>query len=212
MIRDKKIGSRTRRYRHCMTTPEASGVTNTTDEGRAIATLTIAFSSDPVARWVFPDADRYLTYWPRFVSALAANAFAAGTADSIDDCGGVAIWLPPGLGPDEEAMAAIVAEAVPEPDQPEVFDVMGQMGEYHPTEDHWYLPLIGVDSAKSGGGLGSALLRHAAERCDRVGLPAYLEATDPRNRRLYATYGFEELGVIQAGKSAPMWPMLRKPR
>jgi len=25
---------------------------------------------------------------------------------------------------------------------------MGQMGEFHPTEPHWYLPLIGVDVTK----------------------------------------------------------------
>jgi GNAT superfamily N-acetyltransferase len=195
-----------------MTTSEASRVTPTTDEGRAIATLTIAFSSDPVARWVLPDAGRYLTYWPQFVSALAGNAFANGTADSIGDCGGIALWLPPDVGSDDEAMATIAAEAVPESDQEEVFSVMGQMGEYHPAERHWYLPLVGVDVPKEGGGLGSALLRHAAERCDRDGLPAYLEATNPRNKRLYAAHGFEELGVIQAGGSPPIWPMLRKPR
>ena len=195
-----------------MTTSEASRVTPTTDEGRAISTLTIAFSGDPVARWFLSDAGAYLTYWPQFVSALAGNAFAAGTADSIGDSGGVALWLPPDVGSDDEAIAAIAAEAVPEPDQEEVFSVLGQMGEYHPTERHWYLPLMGVDVPKEGGGLGSALLRHAAERCDRDGLPAYLEATTPRNKRLYAAHGFEELGVIQAGGSPPIWPMLRKPR
>ena len=44
-----------------MTTQEASGVTPTTDEDGAIATLTIAFSSGPVARWFLSDAGRYLT-------------------------------------------------------------------------------------------------------------------------------------------------------
>ncbi|OBJ58331.1 GNAT family N-acetyltransferase [Mycobacterium asiaticum] len=195
-----------------MRTSEASRVTPTTDERSAIATLTIAFSSDPVARWFLPDASRYLTYWPQFVSALAGNAFVAGTADSVSDCAGVALWLPPDVGSDDEAMASIAVEAVPDHNQEEVFGVLGQMGEYHPTERHWYLPLIGVDAPKLGGGLGSALLRHAASRCDRDGLPAYLEATDPRNRRLYAAHGFEELGVIQAGGSPPIWPMLRKPR
>jgi hypothetical protein len=48
------------------------------------------------------------------------------------------------------------------------------------------------------------LLRHALERCDRDRLPAYLDATSPRNRALYARHGFEELGVIQAGSSPPM--------
>lgn len=71
-------------------------------------------------------------------------------------------------------------------------------------------PLGFPDAGRAG--LGSALLRHAAGRCDRGGLPAYLEATNPHNRQLYAAHGFEEIGVIQAGKSAPLWPKLRKPR
>ena len=44
-----------------MTAQEASGITPTNDEDRAIATLTIAFSSDPIARWFLPDAARYLS-------------------------------------------------------------------------------------------------------------------------------------------------------
>ncbi len=194
-----------------MTTQDAGSVTPTSDEDRAIATLTIAFSSDPVARWFLPDADRYLTYWPPFVAAFAGNAFAADTADSICDGGGVALWLPPDVLPDDEAMAAIATEAVPESDHEEVFGVLSQMGDYHPAERHWYLPVMGVDVTKQGGGLGSALLRYAAARCDRDGLPAYLEATNPHNARLYAAHGFEELGVIQSGSSPPIWPMMRKP-
>jgi len=187
-------------------------VAPTTDEGRAIATITMAFASDPVTRWVFRDANVYLTYWPRVVKAFGGAAFAKGTADSIDDCGGVALWLSPGVGSDEEAMGALAAEAVPAADQDEVFGFMGQMGEFHPTEPHWYLPLIGVDVTMQGRGYGSALLRHALERCDRDRLPAYLEATSPLNKPLYERHGFEELGVIQAGSSPPLWPMRRDPR
>ena len=94
--------------------------------------------------------------------------------------------------------------AVSESDHDAVLGVLAQMGDDDPTERHWCLPVMGVDVAKQGGGLGSALLRHAAERCDRDGLPAYLEATNPRNARLYAAHGFEELGVIQAGGSPPI--------
>jgi len=195
-----------------MATRQQIKVSPTTDEDRAIATITMAFSNDPVTRWVFRDANVYLTYWPRLVKAFGGAAFANDTADSTDDCGGVALWLPPGVGADEETMGTIAAEAVPDADQEEVFGFMGQMGEFHPTEPHWYLPLIGVDMTKQGHGYGSALLRHALERCDRDRLPAYLEASSPRNKALYERHGFEELGVIQAGSSPPMWPMQRKPR
>jgi GNAT superfamily N-acetyltransferase len=169
-------------------------VTPASDEHRAIATITMAFSDDPVARWFLPDAHRYLTYWPRVLKAFGGAAFANGTADSIDDCGGVALWLPPGAELDEETLGALAAEAVPASDQEEVFDFMGQLDNFHPTEPHWFLPFIGVDVTKQGRGYGSALLRHALERCDRDQLPAYLDATSPRNKPLYERHGFEEAG------------------
>ena len=56
------------------------------------------------------------------------------------------------------------------------------------------------------------LRAHALERCDRDGLPACLDATSPMNKPLYERHGFEELGVIQAGSSPPMWPMQPTPR
>ena len=195
-----------------LTVAEKIDVSPTIDEDRAIATITMAFSNDPVGRWFLPDPHRYLTYWPPLVKAFGGAAFAAGTADSVDDCAGVALWLPPGVGPDEEAMGALASEVVPAADQEEVFAFMGQQDEFHPTEPHWYLPLIGVDVSRQGRGYGSMLLRHAAERCDRDGLLAHLEATSPRNKALYERHGFEAVGVIQAGQSPPMWPMQRKPR
>ena len=76
---------------------------------------------------------------------------------------------------------------------------------------HWYLPLLAVDCAHQGRGYGSALLRHGLERCDRDGLPAYLEASSPRNKPLYERHGFREIGVIQGGTSPPVWPMVRNP-
>jgi hypothetical protein len=79
-----------------MATEQQIDIPPATDEDRAIATVTMAFTNDPVARWVLRDPDLYLTYWPRVVKAYGAAAFAKGTADSIDDGGGVALWLPPG--------------------------------------------------------------------------------------------------------------------
>ena len=86
------------------------------------------------------------------------------------------------------------------------------MAKYHPSEPHWYLPLIGVDPAHQGQGHGDALLTHALQQCDRAHVPAYLESTNPRNIPLYQRHGFEILGTIQAGGSPPLAPMLRPAR
>jgi ribosomal protein S18 acetylase RimI-like enzyme len=194
-----------------MSGQQSMKVEPTSDEDGAIATITMAFTNDPVARWVLPDAQSYLTYWPRLVKANGGAAFASRTADAIDACSGVALWLPPGVGADEEAMGAIAQEAVPPAAQQAVFGVFGRLGEFHPTEPHWYLPLIGVDVTRRGRGYGSALLRHALARCEKDRLPAYLEASSPRNKVLYERHGFEQLGVVQAGDAPPLWPMLRRP-
>jgi len=86
------------------------------------------------------------------------------------------------------------------------------MGTHHPTEPHWYLPLIGVDPSCQGEGHGGALMRHALDRCDRDRLPAYLESSNPRNVSLYLRHGFEIVGKIQVGTSPVLTPMYRKAR
>jgi ribosomal protein S18 acetylase RimI-like enzyme len=194
-----------------MSTTEAN-VAATADHNRAIDTITAAFISDPVARWAFRDAHQYLTYFPRLVRALAGGAFDSGTAHSVETFSGVALWLPPGVHSYDEAMGALMEEGIPASEQEEIFGFLGQMGEYHPTDQHWYLPMLGVDPARQGRGYGSTLLRHGLETCDTQGVPAYLEATSERNKRLYERHGFEAIGVIQSGSSPPMWPMLHKPR
>ena len=82
----------------------------------------------------------------------------------------------------------------------------------HPATPHWYLPMVGVEPARQGRGLGSALIRPVLERCDRTGVPAYLEATTPRSRALYERLGFRVTATIREGGCPPLWCMLREPQ
>jgi GNAT superfamily N-acetyltransferase len=160
------------------------------DRQRAVACLTLAFAADPVMRWGWPDPHLYATYWPGFAEAFGGRAFDHGTAYGVEGCQAVALWLRHGVEPDEEALMDLMGESMDEQIFKDVEGLFEQMGELHPTDDHWYLPLIGVDLVAQGRGLGSALLRHALAICDSDGLPAYLEATNPRNRDLYERHGF----------------------
>jgi len=193
-------------------TTQQKQITSTNEQDRAVAVLTTAFSGDPILRWVFPDSRQYLTDFPRLVRAFAGAAFENETAHCAEDFSAIALWLAPGVNPDEEATGALLDEVIPDARKEEAFAFLGQMGEFHPTEPLWYLPLIGVDPAQQGRGYGSALLAHALARCDHQGSSAYLEATSPRNKALYERHGFDEIGVIRAGSSPPMWLMVRKPR
>ena len=183
-----------------------------TDAHQAIAVVVLSFSTDPVVRWCYPDPHLYLAHFPDFVKAFAGKAFEQRTAYYVDGFSGAALWLPPGIEPDEEEMVALLQRTVSERLQEEVFGVLEQMGSYHPSEPHWYLPLIGVETMRQRQGLGSALMKHALIRCDRDKKLAYLESTNPESIPLYERHGFELLGTIQVGSSPPVFPMLRKPR
>ena len=195
-----------------MATLQLARISPTTDRQRAIATLTEAFRDDPVCRWVWPDEQVYDEYFPPFVEAFAGAAFESGSAHGTDDLGGVALWLPPGVSSDNEALGQIAAASIPGERQEEAFAFLGQQEELHPHEPHWYLPLIGVAPGYQGRGLGGSLLEYALYRADRDGRAAYLEATTERNRALYGRHGFKVVGEIQYGSSPAMWPMWREPR
>lgn len=182
------------------------------DEAAAIATLTLAFAADPMTRWSWPDPRTYLEAFPKFARAFGGEAFLKGSAHRVDGCAGVALWLPPGAEPDGPALGALMQATIAGPALMEGAGIMQQMMAFHPTEPHWYLPLIGIDPQHQGKGLGGALLDHALALSDRDGVPAYLESSNPRNIGLYERHGFERLGRIQNGSSPTLVPMLRKPR
>lgn len=177
-----------------------------------IEALTYAFAADPPSRWVWPEDDTYFSVFPIFVRAFGGRAFDAGTAYHVDNFAGVALWLPPGLHADDDALARLLELTVPVERQPSVFAVFEQMAAYHPQEPHWHLPLVGVWPEFQGLGYGSALLETVLARCDRDGTSAYLEATTSRGVRLYERLGFKPVASIPAGPEAVITPMVRRAR
>jgi GNAT superfamily N-acetyltransferase len=155
---------------------------------------------------------QYLMFFPRFVKAFGGRAFAHETAYYVDGYAGAALWLPPGVHPEEDVLVTLLEGTVSERTRKDALAIFEQMARYHPSEPHWYLPLMGVDPFHQGKGYGSALLQHALVPCDRDRALAYLESTNPRNIPLYERHGFERLGTIQMGTSPPLVPMLRRPR
>jgi ribosomal protein S18 acetylase RimI-like enzyme len=182
------------------------------DIDRAVATLTLAFSNDPVARWVYEDAHQYLAHFPAFVRAFGGEAFAAGTAYAVADGAAVALWFPPGRHADDAALGAVLEETLTPERYEALGAVFGQMGAYHPAEPHWYLPLIGIDTFHQNKGHGAMLMQHALRQCDRDHVAAYLESTNARNIPFYQRHGFEVLGSIAVDASYSVVPMLRAAR
>lgn len=177
----------------------------------AIGAIVMGFSTDPVARWMYPDPSDYLRWFPSFVRAFAGKAFECGSAYISANLSGAALWLPPDVHPDEDAIVAIALDSTSEETQKDLFPIFEAMGAAHPDVPHWYLPMIGVETHMQGQGIGAALMRHALERVDAERLPAYLESSNPRNISLYRRFGFELVGTIQIGSAPPLYPMVRNP-
>jgi GNAT superfamily N-acetyltransferase len=174
--------------------------------------VSAAFLTDPAARWLFPEAHQYFATMPGFIRGFAGAAFANESAYHIDAYAGAALWLPPGVHFDEDGLMSLFKRNLAKDKVEDAFALFDQMGKYHPREPHWYLPLIGVGPVYQGRGYGSALMKHALQRCDREQKLAYLESSSPRNLSLYIRHGFEIIGTILVADSPPLFTMLRKPQ
>ncbi len=85
------------------------------ERSRVVSALVAGFLSDPVARWCWPEPDAYLANAAKFMNAYGGRAFENDCAWTDQEFRGGALWLPPGVAPDEEelghAMTSTVAEA-----------------------------------------------------------------------------------------------------
>lgn len=176
--------------------------------------LARAFHDDPVFTWVLhgePKRDAMLTRgFALFLRRVWMEQQQTYTTTSI---AGAAVWELPdhwqvGVGLQLRLLPAMVA--VFRRRLPRVLSALTRLEASHPRERHFYLPFIGVDPDWQGRGLGAALLAPVLARCDQERLPAFLEASTPRNRALYERHGFTVMEQFRLGSSAPpQWRMWR---
>ena len=175
-------------------------------------TLMLAFASDPPLRYLLSTPAAYFAGFRGFAAGMGGPGMAVGGGYLTGDGSAAALWLPPGVVSDSEVMGEVIGGLVEAAKLEVVGEVIEAIGGYHPHEPHWYLAMIGVDPARQGLGLGSAILKARLRRCDADGVPAYLESSSPRNIPLYERHGFEVMGVVQPGDFPPIYPMLRAAR
>ncbi len=86
------------------------------------------------------------------------------------------------------------------------------MHKAHPREPHFYLEVLGTKPDEQRRGGGSAVMTAITERCDREGLAAYLENSNPRNEPFYRRHGFDPMPVFDLPAGCPpLAPMWRQP-
>ncbi|GAA3976673.1 GNAT family N-acetyltransferase [Streptomyces plumbiresistens] len=192
------------------------------DRELVVRLLDAAFQDDPVSRWVFPGDEHRRTTHPGLMAAFTDIVLAEGRVDVTEAGTACALWLSVPAADDhgrgdgrdtgEDDGPAQVRAAV-DPDNERV-EVIGRLtADIHPSgRAHAYLWMIGVAPEHQGEGLGTALIASVLDRCDREGLPAYLEASNARSRKLYERLGFELVGApLDLPDGPQMWPMWREP-
>lgn len=175
-----------------------------------------AFFDDPLQVWALPDAstraatlERIFQLMSRYSSVPAGESY----TDATRAC--AAFWVPPGgYVPDRDALAAMAPIITLLGDANVRFRAAEEtMRRHRPADVHFYLQGLGTDPPRQGEGLGVAVLQPVLERCDREGLPAYLETTKARNVGFYERRGFAVVGEARIPLDGPpMWFMLRAPR
>ena len=143
------------------------------------------------------------------------------TTYTTDDLAGVSLWHPPGY---EGAGFVGSLRLLPSVLRlsggfrrlREISRAIGFLEERrreHVPAPHFYLSALGVDPARQGEGIGTALMQPVLERADRDEVAAYLETATARNVLLYERQGFavvEELNL--PGTDIHGWLMRRRPR
>jgi GNAT superfamily N-acetyltransferase len=185
------------------------------DHEAAAEALALAFADDPCLAHLLPGeasrAERLLGYFSTEIESQVPDHREVWVTD---DGSAAAVWAPPGrwripightLG-EMPAMTRIFGRRIPL-----ALRSLLRLEAHHPkSPDHWYLHYLGVEPRRQGRGLGGAMLAPVLERCDREGVPAFLEASSDRNLILYERHGFATTDVFNLpGRGGPpvrdMW-------
>lgn len=180
------------------------------DEESLYKMMILAFSSDPILRWSFPDSSVYVRVMPLISRYFGGRSIEYGSAFCFDDHTGLVQLLPHGVSPEFEKLFELNEKYAAAHVLPDLAAVYEEMEKYHPEEPVWHLAWTAVDPYCQGRGLGRVLMEHTLDHCSDSGLPVYLESTSARSVSFYQSMGFKLLGKIQAGGSPPMFPMVRE--
>jgi ribosomal protein S18 acetylase RimI-like enzyme len=201
------------RLRKPMTTIRAA---RKSDLPALIGLLCRAFDADPVTNWVLRQDEHRVAALASYFRLSLELTVPHGCVFITEDRLGTAAWAPPGKWKEGRIRQIwrlpSFLHAVSLRRAPRVLPAVVALDAKHPTVPHYYLFELAVEPSHQGRGIGGALLRHGLERCDREGMPAYLESSNPRNNPLYERHGFKVVErYILGGDGPPIWLMWREP-
>ncbi|MFI7077134.1 GNAT family N-acetyltransferase [Micromonospora sp. NPDC049903] len=181
------------------------------DAGPLIAVLAEAFHHGPLADWLIPDPDERRTVYYRYFKDALHAGLEQGQVHTTSDQTAVAIWYPrPEPAPTDHHQRLETLERIAGVYAPKFVLLEEMFDAVHPDTPHHYLAYLAVDPTHHNQGIGAALLTDHHRHLDDIGIPAYLEASNLHNRRLYLRHGYTAGHTITLPTHGPtIWRMWR---
>ncbi|MEI9995938.1 MAG: GNAT family N-acetyltransferase [Rhizomicrobium sp.] len=192
----------------------------TIDDAPVVARLfAAAFTTDPVMDWIArPGPRRAQALEQFFLWLLRIRAIPHGEVWMSPDASVAAAWLPPGAEAspgglfEQLKLMPLFVRLCGFPRLLRGSAMADAMEKNHPAEKHFYLAFLAVAPRLQGLGLGGTLLEATVTRADTLGVPAYLENSNPKNTRLYERAGFVARRNIAPAGAPPLLAMWREKR
>ena len=174
------------------------------------AALARAFHDDPIAAYCLPAERRRPEQLRRFYRGRLRTLLRDELVFRDEAGAGAALWA----APDRWHMPLGELLASRNFSRRTLHALVGfaRIDRVHPSEPHYYLAVLGVAPEGQGRGIGSRLLQPMLDRCDREGVPAYLESSKERNLAFYGRHGFRVTGELTFPRGPRLWTMWRDPR
>jgi len=190
-------------------------------------TVALSFADDPIWKWIYGSDETLpletgIVLGRMLVAGMAPADEIHSTRDYLNgDHGAVALWTAPigstppegeelraeQTGPHFAAFAEQLGQRVA---------LTGQLSEamkaHRPEQLHWYLGILGTHPDRQNQGLGSRVLTTMLAKADHVGIPTFLESSNPRNYGFYQRHGFVEQETLTVADSPPLLGFWRDAR
>ena len=178
-------------------------------------TITLAFGDDPV--WgpalAPPDGgtDHLAAYWRRSSRARRSRAASGCSTTARRSRSGSRPAGRSWTSPAWRRLDAFNLATLGPDGARELHELYDRFEANHPTgEPHAYLSLLATHPDHRGRGVGQALLAEILRHWDALGVPSYLESTNPANDHRYERAGFRRVGGFTAVRDdAPISTMWR---
>ena len=187
-----------------------SSVAGPGDIDSVTACLTYAFSTDPIWSVALAQIDDE-AYW----RILVEGAMRFGGVRQWTSGAAVSVWIPPNesdLTPElEKRSQALLASSLDAEGTTAINELFQRFVTCRSDtpEPHAYLSLLATHREYRGQGIGQALLASNLCEWDALGIPTYLESSNPANDHRYIRAGFTPIGgfdaVLDNARVTAMW-------